>query len=79
MLELNSETRSVAGWEFAPSDVESAVSWYRKREEDSIGNPRLNVVLVSTDTVNSLRRAYPNYFADIGGFRRMVEEVTGWE
>ena len=76
VLELNSETRSVAGWEFAPGNVESAFSWYRKREEDSIGNPRLNVVLVSTDTVNSLRRAYPNYFADIGGFRRILKEVT---
>ena len=76
VLELNSETRSVAGWEFAPGNVESAVSWYRKREEDSIGNPKLNVVLVSTDTVTSLRRAYPNYFADIAGFRRIMKEVT---
>ena len=77
VLELNSETRSVRGWEFTQSNVESAVSWYRQRENDSMGSPRLNVVLVSANTVNSLKRAYPNYFADISGFRSRVKEITG--
>ena len=79
VLELNLETRLVVGREFALSDVESAVSWYRMREEGGVGNPRLDVVLVSTNSLRALQRTYPNYYMDISEFRDMVNEVIAQE
>ena len=75
VLELNLETESVTGLGYRANELDEAVSWYRTKEEESRGNPRVDVVLVSTDSLSALRRAYPNYFMDISEFRRMVSEV----
>ena len=75
MLELNLETGSVRGVDYHTSELAEATEIYRAMEERSRGNPRVDVVLVYTDSLNALRRAYPNYFMDIGEFRQMVSEV----
>ena len=77
VLELNSETQSVTGWGFPMGELEAAISRYQAREEDSRENPRVDVVLVSTDSLSALRRAYPNYFTDIREFSRVVAKVIG--
>ena len=77
VLELNSETQSVAVWGFPMGDLETALSQYQRREEDSRGSPSVDVVLVSTDSLSALMRAYPNYFTDIGKFRRVVAGFIG--
>ncbi len=38
-------------------------------------NPELNVVLVSVSSLNALRRAYPNYFADTESFLRILKDA----
>ena len=75
VLELNLDTESVRGIDYRTSELEDATESYRVMEERSRGNPRVDVVLIYTDSLNALRRAYPNYFMDIGEFRRMVSEV----
>ena len=75
VLELNLETRSIIGLGYGAGELEEAVSQYRAKEEENRGNPRVDVVLVSTDSLSALRRAYPNYFMDISEFRDMVNEV----
>ena len=77
VLELNLEIGSITGLGFRANNLEEAISQYRAKEEESRGNPRVDVVLVSTDSLSALRRAYPNYFADIGGFLNRVKEITG--
>ena len=77
VLELNSETQSVTGWGFPMGELEAAISRYQAREEDSRENPRVDVVLVSTDSLSALRRVYPNYFTDIREFSRVVAKVIG--
>jgi len=37
----------------------------------------LNAVLVSTESLDSLHKAYPNYFLDLRRFMRLVYSVTG--
>ncbi len=74
VLELNLKTRKVASRDFKTNDWESANSWYLEKEVESRDNPR-EVVLVSAKSLSELRRAYPNFFLDLGGFRRVVRET----
>ena len=75
VLELNLNTRRVAVREFRTNDWESANSWYLKKEVESRDNPRVEVVLVSAKSLSALRRAYPNFFLDLGEFRDLVQET----
>ncbi|WP_375002475.1 hypothetical protein [Aeromicrobium sp. CTD01-1L150] len=55
------------------SNLQEATTLYDELEiDDSV--PR-DVVLVSVDAVTSLRRAFPNYYADTGLFRDLVREA----
>jgi len=38
-------------------------------------NSNSDVVLVSTESVHSLKKAYPNYFADITDFTKNLEKI----
>ena len=75
VLELNLETRSITGLGYRAGELEEAIAQYRDKEEENRGNLRVDVVLVSTDSLSALRRAYPNYFIDISEFRDLVSEV----
>ena len=37
----------------------------------------VDVVLVSASSLSALRKAYPNYFADLAQFRRVFQETVG--
>ena len=75
VLELNLETRTITGLGRRAGKLEETISLYRDKEEEHRDNPRVDVVLVSTDSLSALRRTYPNYFMDISKFREMVKEV----
>ena len=74
-LELDLANFKVTGVTFEPRDLESATTWYGEREVENRGDPRFEVVLVSAASLSALRRAYPNYLADLGDFRRLVQET----
>ncbi|MCY4652350.1 MAG: hypothetical protein OXC95_04210, partial [Dehalococcoidia bacterium] len=46
-------------------------------ELENRDNPEVVVALVSTRSLAELRRAYPNFFADIDMFRRLLQETVG--
>ncbi len=50
---------------------------YLKVEREISGNPAIQAVLVSVDKVENLRKAYPNYYADLELFLRTVREALG--
>ena len=77
LIELNMEDHAIRIWPFGPDDLEAANDLYSQRERDSLGNPKIDVVLVYASSLSSLRRAYPNYFMDIGEFRRLFTDVAG--
>ena len=74
-LELDLANQTVIGSVFNPGDLEAATNWYVEREVESRGDSQVEVVLVSAASLSALRRAYPNYFADLGDFRRLVQET----
>lgn len=70
---LNYDKMTVTVKPFKYSDLETATKLYGKIEQGS----NINVVLVSASSFETLRLAYPNYFADISYFvtklRRVIE------
>lgn len=59
---------------FTENEFEIASKVYDHIE--SMIHPYIDVVLVSTESVNDLRSAYPNYFADVREFLRIVRKET---
>ena len=56
---------------FKSSNLETATKLYERIEQES----DLNVVLVSASSFETLRLAYPNYFADISYFVKKLRTV----
>ena len=69
LLELDRVNRKIRVRRFGRSDFHSASEAYLDAEG---GGTAGDVVLVSVESLASLKRAYPNYFLDI---RRFLEEV----
>ena len=59
---------------FFGKDIIKATEAYEEIEWDSIGKQR-NAVLVSGSSVEALRKAYPNYFADVTAFIRKTKQL----
>ena len=76
VLELDLQASEVTGQTFRPSDMPSAIEWYLKRELQTREEGRTEVVLVSSSSLSDLRRAYPNFFADLSLFRRLLREAV---
>lgn len=55
--------------------LERASDAYAAIERATADDPRHDVVLVSAESVSSLRRAYPNYFLDTTEFLRIVRRA----
>jgi ppGpp synthetase/RelA/SpoT-type nucleotidyltranferase len=74
LLQLNTTSTpvrlNVTGYK--ASDLETAVWASMQAEED----PDLNVVLVAVSSLKTLRRAYPNYYADTQSFLKTLREAV---
>ena len=76
VLKLDLETQLVEGWAFPAREAEQANAFYLAREQETQGDMNSEVVLVATDSLAALRKAYPNYFLDINSFRKFVIETV---
>ena len=74
-LEMDLGNRTVTGLAFEPRDLETATDWYLEREVESRGDSQVEVVLVSAASLSALKKAYPNFLADLDNFRRLVRET----
>ncbi len=72
LMRLEVATGSLAVWSYAKRDLGRATKDYLRVERTYSGTGGVEVVLVSADSLQSLRRAYPNYFLDT---RVFVEEI----
>ena len=75
LMQLDTEEQTIAITGYRSNQLEEASSAYlaaeRKLEEKTGGD----AVLVSVESLDSLRRAYPNYFLDTSRFRREVQRA----
>lgn len=75
VLELNLDTNRATGRTFDANALSDATDLYLQKELANRGNPRVDVVMVSAGSLNALRRAYPNYFADLSDFRLLFQQT----
>jgi len=73
LLELNVNERVLRVNPYA--DASKAARDYSVAERRTESDPAIDVVLVSADSIASLKRAYPNYFLDTTAFLESVEEA----
>jgi hypothetical protein len=62
---------------FAKGQLSLAQEEYLMAEKRAESDPRIQVVLVSVDSLDDLRKAYPNYYVDTRVFIGAVELETG--
>lgn len=75
VLEPSKQQMSVHG--FKRSQIIQASQMYLDVEESIANTPGSEAVLVSVDSINSLERAYPNYFLDTTMFLRELQSIVG--
>lgn len=64
---------------YKQSELETATQHYRRVENEIRNIKRADVVLVSVDSLQSLKRAYPNYYLDTSTFVEELARVTRGE
>jgi hypothetical protein len=77
LLTLDSVEGTLRVTPFKRKEADQSQSAYDRAEKDTEGNPNTQVVLVSVDHVDALRKAYPNYYVDTKGFISAVEKEIG--
>jgi hypothetical protein len=76
LLELDSQKGEIKIIAFKAEQLQDAQEIYLATEEESADQPWKDVVLVSGGSLESLKRAYPNYFADTDVFIGIVTEAV---
>lgn len=77
LMNLDASARRLALRRYAVDRIEEAQQEYLRLEERHDGDPAVQVCLVSTDSADTLRRAYPNYFLDVGLFADSLRRFLG--
>ena len=75
LLQLDSENRKIHIGAFTQSSFETASKAYLEAEQGVGRTASGDVVLVSVQSLDTLRKAYPNYFLDTSRFLREVRKV----
>lgn len=75
VLLLDTHERAAQVRLFPVSQYMEAYDCYSREEQRSEGDSRRQVVLVKTDSLLRLQKAYPNYFADLKEFRQHLLRI----
>jgi putative GTP pyrophosphokinase len=79
LIVLNSLERTVDIKPYGRDSLDQAMADYSSVETQAAQGKRIEPVLVSAGRIGILRRAYPNFFLDIGDFIDLVNDVTSPE
>jgi Region found in RelA / SpoT proteins len=77
LLELDTGKKTLRTTPFKSDELQRASEEYLKIERETEGRPEIQVVLVSVESLESLKVAYPNYYLDTGAFIGAMKYVTG--
>lgn len=72
---LNAETKTVTIKSFSQRRLEEASSEYADTEKISSKNKNVQAVLVATNSIDALKKAYPNYFLDTRQFSLALKKI----
>lgn len=76
VLSLDPMTQKITVWRYKALQSERANAHYIELEGALPEGDSTQVVLVSVENINALKRAYPNYFLDTNRFSSLVTKVT---
>ncbi len=74
-LDPSTATPEITVWQFKAKQSEEANRKYTELESSIEEGSSRQIVLVSVDNINALKRAYPNYFMDTNVFAQTMEKV----
>ncbi len=79
LLELDASAKKIRITGYEPERLEQATNDYLTVERQAISGPQgeRDAVLVSVESLEALKRAYPNYFLDTHRFIRAVKHALG--
>jgi putative GTP pyrophosphokinase len=72
-LDLDKMMASIQSYE--SRYIHSASKEYSKKEEDVRRGQNIQVVLVTSESISALKKAYPSYFLDSQNFSKQIESV----
>lgn len=75
LLELKPGERQLSITPFRQSEIQRASREYMLREQSQRNFPSTNIVLVSANSLDALRAAYPNYYGDTKLFLGTLKEA----
>ena len=75
LVTLNLDTKKASIQSYGPKDIGTANAEYSAKEELVSKGENLQVVLVSSKSISSLKKAYPSYFLDAELFTKQIELV----
>jgi hypothetical protein len=76
LLSLDPIKERLSVFGYMKNDLDRASEEYLKIEREIAGN-NFDVVLVSAESLEALRRAYPNYYLDTTIFLDLVKDTVG--
>lgn len=77
LLVLDPSKKTLTLRPFSKDEIDTAQKAYEKAEKDNESDQTTQVVLVSVDNLDALRKAYPNYYVDTRGFIQAIRaEIT---
>jgi putative GTP pyrophosphokinase len=75
LVTLDLDNKQVSIQSFAKTAIKEATDAYIKEETIANSDQRRQVVLVSSDSIESLKKAYPSYFLDTNEFLKKLRQI----
>ena len=75
LMRLDSIQKTVDIEGYSRENLEEATTEYLSKEKTAKDEPGVQVVLVAAQSVNALKKAYPNYFLDTGKFVSKIKQI----
>ncbi len=75
LIALDIDDRLVRIKSYGRRKLDEANNDYTKYEEEIARGKNMNIVLVATSSLESLRKAYPNYFLDTNDFLKQLTNL----
>ena len=77
VLTIDLDAKQYSARAYRKDEWDEASRFYVESEVRHHGNPMIEMVMVSVDSVKELRKAFPNYYADLKQFRGLLQETVG--
>ncbi len=75
VIELDMSAKAVTVRTYKKSQYKQAVQEYSDLEQATRGDVTKDIVMVSAGELNTLKKAYPNYFLDVGKFAERLSAI----